>query len=160
MDGGRMAGRHEEGGMEQASGRALPMALQIRDLSAAVLTLHAALAARLAVAPSDLAALHQLAAGPLSHRELGRRLGLKPASTSAVVDRLVARGHAARRPSEDDSRVTHVLSTDAGRRTARDALREMFGRMTGLESARTPEERETIVAFLAEATTIMRDAAS
>ena len=149
-----------EGHGEERRSGSPPVPLQIRDLSAAVLSLHAALAARLAVAPSDLAALHQLAAGPLSHRELGRRLGLKPASTSAVVDRLVARGHAARTPSEDDSRVTHVVSTDAGRQTARGALREMMGRMNGLASARTPEERETIATFLAEATAIMRDAAS
>ena len=145
--------------MEHCGPRGLPLALQVRDLSAAVLTLHAALAAQLAVAPSDLAALHQLAAGPLSHRELGRRLGLKPASTSAVVDRLAARGHAARVRSEDDSRVTHVVSTDAGKQTARAALRAMIGRMSGLEATRTPDQVETIVDFLAEATTIMRDAA-
>ena len=143
----------------RAEGKAEPVRLPllVRDLAAASLQLHAATAAGLAVAPTDLAALHQLAAGPLSHRELGRRLGLKPGSTTTVVDRLVARGHAARIPSPDDSRVTHVVSTDDGKATARGALGTLIGHLRELQSQRTPAEVETIAAFLLETTAAMRE---
>ena len=140
-------------------GGAMRLPLLVRDLAAASLQLHAATAGTLAVAPTDLAALHQLAAGPLSHRELGRRLGLRPASTTTVVDRLVARGHAARVPSTADSRIVHVVSTDDGKAAARGVLRTFVERLRHLQSERTPAEIETIALFLAEVIRAMRESA-
>jgi DNA-binding MarR family transcriptional regulator len=64
---------------------------------------------------AQLAALHQLRDGPVSAGQLGRQVGLSPASTTHLVDRLEARGLAARSRREDDRRAVDVQLTPGGR---------------------------------------------
>lgn len=132
----------------------------LSDLTAATLYLHATMAARLAMAPTDLAALHQLAGGPLSHRHLGRRLGLAPASTTTVVDRLVGRGHAERQRDPHDARSVLVASTTAGRQAARGVLAGFFDALAAARDRRSPDEIALIATFLHEATEALARAAT
>ena len=59
-----------------------------------------------------------LAAPPDGHPDgpgrAGPALGVTSAASSGVVDRLVARGHATRRPHHDDGRRTEVVITESG----------------------------------------------
>jgi len=60
---------------------------------------------RLTVNPTDLKAMeHLIQSGPLGATELARRIGVSSAATTAVVDRLVAVGHATRVPNPEDRR--------------------------------------------------------
>jgi DNA-binding MarR family transcriptional regulator len=65
---------------------------------------------------AQLAALRLLRGGPVSTGQLGRLIGLSPASTTHLVDRLEARGLAGRSRRQDDRRAVDVHLTDAGRR--------------------------------------------
>ena len=64
---------------------------------------------------SELHSLRHLMDTPMGPVELARALGVTSAASSGVVDRLVARGHAQRRPHPDDGRRTEVVITESGR---------------------------------------------
>jgi MarR family transcriptional regulator, organic hydroperoxide resistance regulator len=64
---------------------------------------------------AQLAALRQLRDGPVSAGQLGRQIGLSPASTTHLVDRLEARDLVARSRRQDDRRAVDVRLTPAGR---------------------------------------------
>ena len=62
--------------------------------------------------------LHHLDRGTERHpSELARRLGVTPATCTAAVDHLVARGYVVRRPSERDRRQIVLVVTPKGHRT-------------------------------------------
>jgi MarR family transcriptional regulator, organic hydroperoxide resistance regulator len=65
---------------------------------------------------AQLAALRQLRDGPVSAGQLGRVIGLSPASTTHLVDRLEARGLVGRSRRQDDRRAVDVHLTPDGRR--------------------------------------------
>jgi MarR family 2-MHQ and catechol resistance regulon transcriptional repressor len=73
--------------------------------------------------------------GPLTHRELGRKLLTSPGNLSDVVDKLERRGLVCRVRAEDDRRLVRVELTDPGRaligevfpRHAADIARAMGG---------------------------------
>ena len=65
---------------------------------------------------AQLAALRQLRDGPVSAGQLGRQLGLSPASTTHLVDRLESRELVARSRRRDDRRAVDVTLTPAGQR--------------------------------------------
>lgn len=65
---------------------------------------------------AQLAALRQLRDGPVSAGHLGRLIGLSPASTSHLVDRLEARGLVVRSRRQDDRRAVDVRLTPTGKR--------------------------------------------
>ena len=66
----------------------------------------AALARRLEIGPTDLAAMTHLtfAPGPIGPRELSGRLGITPGATTELVDRLERAGHLERRRDTLDRR--------------------------------------------------------
>ena len=66
--------------------------------------------------PADLRCLDWLTGGPLTAGQLSVATGLRPAATTALVDRLVARGLIERAPSTSDRRQVLVQMTDEGRR--------------------------------------------
>lgn len=68
-------------------------------------------------------ALRQVAAGPLTMRELAAALGTDASYTTLVVDGLESRGLVVRTPRADDRRVKQVEATADGRREARRADR-------------------------------------
>ncbi|MFC0250053.1 MarR family winged helix-turn-helix transcriptional regulator [Citricoccus parietis] len=87
-----------------------------------------------------------------SPTDLGRMLSLTSASTTALVDRLVANGHAQRTPSTTDRRRVSISHTDTaavdGRKIFMPIARTMADRLSGF----TPEQMQTAIEVLAAAT--------
>ncbi len=69
---------------------------------------------RLGLGPADLRCLDWLADGPKSAGELAAATGLRPAATTALVDRLSARGLVRRTASQVDRRKVLVETTPEG----------------------------------------------
>src|SRR5215510_1274925 len=74
-----------------------------REISAAAVMFHTALAARQGLSATEEKALDLLDRhGPLTGRQLAERSGLAPASVSNLADRLEAKGFARRTPNPAD----------------------------------------------------------
>ncbi|MDN5798213.1 MAG: MarR family transcriptional regulator [Intrasporangium sp.] len=93
----------------------------------------------------SLRALSERAMGPV---ELARHLRVTSAASSGVVDRLVARGHAQRKPHPIDGRRTQVVITDSGRREVIAQLRPMFEGLATVDTTLTDVEREVVGRYL------------
>lgn len=74
-----------------------------------------AVSRRLRVGPADLRCLDWLADGPKTAGQLSAATGLRPAATTAMIDRLVAKGLVERARSETDRRQVIVRMTAYGR---------------------------------------------
>ncbi|SDP56728.1 DNA-binding transcriptional regulator, MarR family [Pedococcus dokdonensis] len=70
----------------------------------------------LGLGPADMRCLDVLSERPCSAGELSAATGLRPAATTALIDRLVDKGFVERRPSEADRRKVLVALTDDGAR--------------------------------------------
>ena len=73
-----------------------------------------------------------------------------------MVDRLVARGHAERRPHPDDGRRTAVVITESGRVEVFTLLAPMFAGLSELDSSLSDDERVVVERYLRGATRILR----
>ncbi|WP_353354971.1 MarR family transcriptional regulator [Intrasporangium sp. DVR] len=113
-------------------------------------------ARRAGMSVSELHALKHLSAEPLGPVELARRLRITSAASSGVVDRLVAHGHAERRPHPDDGRRTVVVVTASGRAEVIGWLRPMFEALASLEASLTDGERAVVETYLTGAVDAMR----
>jgi DNA-binding MarR family transcriptional regulator len=69
---------------------------------------------RLGLGPSDVRCLDWLADGPKSAGQLSKATGLRPAATTALIDRLVAKGLVERVPNDSDRRQVLVQMTQQG----------------------------------------------
>jgi DNA-binding MarR family transcriptional regulator len=105
---------------------------------------------------SELHSLRHLMDTAMGPVELARALGVTSAASSGVVDRLVARGHAERRPHPEDGRRTQVLITDSGRAEVFARLAPMFAALAELDAPLDPHEREVVERYLRGATAAMR----
>jgi DNA-binding MarR family transcriptional regulator len=105
---------------------------------------------------SELHSLRHLMENPMGPVELARMLGVTSAASSGVVDRLVARGHAERRPHPDDGRRTQVLITDSGRAEVYARLAPMFAALAHLDTGLDEHERAVVERYLRGATAAMR----
>lgn len=78
----------------------------LRRLQTAMSDAEAALARRLEIGPTDLAAMTHLTftPTPMGPRELSGRLGITPGATTELVDRLERAGHLERRRDTHDRR--------------------------------------------------------
>ena len=88
--------------------------------------------------------------------ELGRALGVTSAASSGVVDRLVARGHAERRPHAGDGRRTEVVVTESGRREVFAMLAPMFTKLAEIDAPLDDDERALVERYLRGAIAAMR----
>lgn len=134
----------------------------LRQLLQAGREMHTAMARRLDLRMIDLQAIDHVvtAEGSLGPVELARRLGIRSASASVLVDRLVHAGHLARVPDPDDGRRTRLVATDHARR---EALRALAPLLEGLDALTGPlDDRDATVVrdFLRAATTTMQRAAA
>lgn len=77
----------------------------------------------LKLGPSEMRCLDWLTEGPITAGELSVAAGLRPAATTALIDRLTAKGFVTRVPSEVDRRQVLIALTEEG--TAR--LAEVYG---------------------------------
>jgi DNA-binding MarR family transcriptional regulator len=83
-----------------------------RELSAAAVMFHTALAARQGLSATEEKALDLLDRyGPLTARQLAARSGLAPASVTNLVDRLEAKGYAHRTRNPADGRSVLIGAT-------------------------------------------------
>lgn len=105
---------------------------------------------------SELHSLRHLMDTPMGPVDLARALGVTSAASSGVVDRLVARGHAERRPHAGDGRRTEVVITESGRVEVFALLAPMFAALAELDSSLTDSERELVERYLRGATAAMR----
>ncbi|MEP6631797.1 MAG: MarR family transcriptional regulator [Lapillicoccus sp.] len=128
----------------------------LRELTTAAAQVPAAVAARAALSPHEFSALEHLVKGPLGPVELARILGVTSAASSGVVDRLVARGHASRRPHDHDGRRTVVTISDSGREEVLGYLMPMFMALRDLDSRLTAPEQTVVTRYLQEATRAVR----
>ena len=113
-------------------------------------------ARRAGLSTSELHSLRHLMDTPMGPVELARVLGVTSAASSGVVDRLVARGHAERRPHAGDGRRTEVVVTEAGRLEVFSRLAPMFEALATLDAALSDDEREVVERYLRGATDAMR----
>jgi DNA-binding MarR family transcriptional regulator len=89
----------------------LALLSQTRKLYEAMYRFDARAAAELGLHVTDLRCVNALEAGPLSAGEIGERLVLTSGSVTALVDRLISRGYAARTADPRDARRTRVALT-------------------------------------------------
>lgn len=116
------------------------------DLSASVAP---TVAKRANLGHSELRALECLVRSPHGLVELARELGVTPAASTAIVDRLEARGHVTRQPHPSDGRRTQVLLTDNGREEVLGYLMPMFAALAAVDGDLDPAERAAVERFLA-----------
>jgi DNA-binding MarR family transcriptional regulator len=109
---------------------------------------------QLGLGPADMRCLDVLVEGPRTAGELSVAAGLKPAATTTLLDRLVAKGFVRREPSPTDRRKVLVAMTDEGMRRTWAAYGPMVEEgQQGLASF-TVAELERMRVLLEEATAL------
>jgi DNA-binding MarR family transcriptional regulator len=130
-----------------------------REISAAAVMFHTALAAHRGLSATEEKALDLLYRfGPLTARELGRRSGLAPASVTGLIDRLERKGFARRTPHPKDGR--SVLVEGVADRMAEFAplFTDFVVSLNELSERYTDQELAVIVDFMTEAAARQRQA--
>lgn len=103
----------------------------------------------LTVNPTDLQAMqHLIMGGPQSPTELSRKLSLSTAATTAVVDRLVAVGHASRAQHPTDRRGVVVLPNPASVARAMGTLMPMIMGIDSVLDEFADDEQAAITEYL------------
>lgn len=97
---------------------------------------------------TDYAALSLLMRAPAGPTELARHLHLTTAATTAVVDRLVAAGHAVREPHPQDRRRTLVRALPESRSQAMAEVQPMVDLVGDAMSGMTDQDRAAVERFL------------
>ena len=125
----------------------------MREHSSAVMRYAAAIAKRMGIEASELAALsHLQEAGPMTLGRLGERLSMSPGAVTALVDRLEARGHVERFANPKDRRSALVRPTEAGIADSLEHLWPYIMEMRGIEEGFSEEERAVVARYLTAAT--------
>ena len=106
---------------------------------------------------SELHSLRHLMRGPIGPVDLAKVLGVTSAASSGVVDRLVGRGHAERRPHPDDGRRTEVVITDSGRAEVLARMAPMFESLAALDATLSERDRDVVERYLRGATAAMKN---
>jgi DNA-binding MarR family transcriptional regulator len=121
---------------------------------------HTAVAARQGLSASEEKALDLLErSGPLTAGELARQSGLAPASVTALINRLEAKGFARRVQNPSDRRSV-LVEVDPERVSATVAplFADWVGSLQELYAGYTDEQLEVILHFLNEAARRQREA--
>jgi DNA-binding MarR family transcriptional regulator len=129
------------------------LALAGRASSAATVMFHTAVAARQGLSASEEKALDLLErSGPLTAGELARQSGLAPASVTALINRLEAKGFARRVQNPGDRRSVLVeVDTERLYGTVAPLFADWVGSLQELYAGYTDEQLEVILHFLTEA---------
>jgi DNA-binding MarR family transcriptional regulator len=136
--------------------------LALRRMVQAGREMQGALARRMGVRITDVQAIDHVvsADADLGPVELGSRLGIRSASATALVDRLVAAGHLSREPSPADRRRVVLRATDSARGEVQAALKPLLTEIDAIVGRLGPAEADTVHAFLTDVTAAMRRYAS
>lgn len=84
----------------------------------------------------------------ISPKDLSRLLSISTASTTGLLDRLVASGHLARQPHPTDRRSVEIIPTSSADTEVRETLGEMHNRMIEIADSLEPQETLAITRFL------------
>lgn len=102
---------------------------------------------------TDMRAIRMLiAAGQrneiVTPKDIASTTGISSASTTKLVNRLIAAGHVTRSAHPTDRRTTVIEVTAPTRLVARDTIGRQHARRFAVAAALNPAERETVVKFL------------
>ncbi len=143
------------------------ISLAVRRLLQAAREMQSAAARRLGLRITDVQAMDLVTAsdGRISPAELADRLGIRTASASALIDRMVAAGHMERLPADrsesaGDRRRTLIHATPYARAEVRDTMREVNDGFRELAESLSPEDSAAVLSFLDRATGILRSYAA
>jgi DNA-binding MarR family transcriptional regulator len=136
-----------------------PETMALRVLQTAMTDAAAAMARRMRLGPTDMAAMTHLASArqPVGPGWLSARLGLTPAAATELVDRLEKVGHLARERDRTDRRRVNLIPTAATLIEVNDHLRPLLDAIDSVAEEFTDEERSAIRRFLAEVSAIYDD---
>jgi DNA-binding MarR family transcriptional regulator len=134
------------------------ISLALRRVLQAGREMQAALARRLGVRVTDVAALDHVVSAddPLGTTELGDRLGIRSASAAVLVDRLVAARHLRRRPHPGDRRRVILAATEHARGQVRHELAPLVDELATITRRLDDEQAATVLSFLTDAAAAMR----
>ena len=127
--------------------------LAVRDLIGSSRELVGRMAHLLEMNPNDMAAIGLLTQhGPMGSAELARRLGISSASTTLLVDRLEAAGHAERVRDTTDRRRVVLTDTPAARAATLRAWLPSIREIDDICRDLTRSQREFALDFLRQIT--------
>lgn len=133
----------------------------VQEQIAVVLSFTAAMARRMGLGLSEIAALEHLqGAGGLTPGQLGARLSMTSGAVTALVDRLERGGYVQRSPHPRDRRSSIIRMTDTGAQEATRHLHPLAAEILQIAAARSNQDRETIAAFLRDITATVTHQAS
>jgi DNA-binding MarR family transcriptional regulator len=127
-----------------------PETKTLRLLQTAMADAEVALARRLAVNLTDLAAMGHLtfAVQPMGPRELSDRLGITPAAATDLVDRLERAGHLERRRDTVDRRRVHLIPTRSALDQVAEELRPLIAALNAVITGYSGAERAAVSRYL------------
>jgi DNA-binding MarR family transcriptional regulator len=155
-----LTARHDRQAPPGAALSSGPVSRAVRQLLLANTEAQHALARRLGLGVNDLAALEHLFGVPqgLGPADLGRLLGIRSASATALVDRLEAAGHVVRESHGSDRRRRVVRPTAHARVELLGALQPLVDAVEEAAAGLGEPEREVVEAFLLRAADLVHRA--
>lgn len=122
----------------------------LRRLQTAMSEAETALARRLGIGPTDLAAMTHLtfAPEPMGPRELSGRLGITPGATTELVDRLERAGHLERRRDTHDRRRVQLHPSTVTLDQVRRELGPLLVALDRVPAGLDEHDRAVVVAYL------------
>jgi DNA-binding MarR family transcriptional regulator len=140
---------------EPASPRAL--AEQLRRLGYALHDSQHAMAAALGIGLTDLQAVERVMLdGALGPAELGAAIGVRPASVTALVDRLERSGHVVRTPHPTDRRRQVLHATAKAQSDGWAAIAPLVAGLIDAAADLDDEQRATVALYLDRVTEALR----
>lgn len=102
---------------------------------------------------SDMRAIRMLIRAQKQHqivtpKDIAREVGISSASTTKLVDRLIAGGHLVRVPHPTDRRTTCIEVTEHTRRSAHDTIGRQHARRFAAAASMSREDRDAVIRFL------------
>ncbi len=104
---------------------------------------------------SELFAMEELSASPLTQSELGTRLGLEKSTVSRLVSGLEAKGWVSRNRHLHNRRFSHVTLSQAGRDASHRAAADLQKRHAQVFAALSGQERAALAVGVAALTRIL-----
>ncbi len=131
----------------------------LRELLQAGRQMQSAMAAGLGLRLTDLQAIDHVVSAPepIGTVELGERLGLRSASATALVDRLVAAGHLVRRPHPADGRRITLAPTAHAQQEVRRVLAPLLTDLTAIGARLDHNDLAVLLGALGEVAAALRD---
>lgn len=122
--------------------------LALRDLVEAGTLLRHVVSRRAGLSETEMTTLGHLSRAAMGPAEMARLLEVSTAASTGIVDRLVDRGHAERRPHPEDRRRVEVHLTDSGRAEILEHLGPMFRGLAALDASFTDAELDVVERYL------------